>query len=221
MQKIPLPHVYSSQPFLLPRIQDWLPRPLLCPTYPLSPSDECICGSRWRPLRPCFRLCLLRAQETAAVSGRMQDKKWALRLSEYDRSDNQMEVLLLIPLASSIFTQRLLQHKQLVHIHGSRTISTNETRVNKSIHSYYTPSGSGGFRAGPGGPWRGGEMVSAQYLRGARRGGGNLLAGRPKILGEGGNENLYPPLPSGVDTLEPRWQHVSANRGSVTIDCAR
>ena len=31
----------------------------------------------------------------------------------------------------------------------------------------------------------GGEMVSAQYLRGARRGGGNLLAGRPKILGEG------------------------------------
>ena len=37
-------------------------------------------------------------------------------------------------------------------------------------------------------------MVSAQYLRGARRGGGNLLAGRPKILGEGGNENLYPPL---------------------------
>ena len=38
-------------------------------------------------------------------------------------------------------------------------------------------------------------MVSAQYLRGARRGGGDLLAGRPKILGEGGNENLYPPLP--------------------------
>ena len=36
-------------------------------------------------------------------------------------------------------------------------------------------------------------MVSAQHLRGARR-GGNLLAGRPKILGEGGNENLYPPL---------------------------
>ena len=36
-------------------------------------------------------------------------------------------------------------------------------------------------------------MVLAQYLRGARR-GGNLLAGRPKILGEGGNENLEPPL---------------------------
>ena len=34
-------------------------------------------------------------------------------------------------------------------------------------------------------------MVSAQYLRGARPGGGNLLAGRPKNLGEGGN----PPLP--------------------------
>ena len=47
---------------------------------------------------------------------------------------------------------------------------------------------SGGFRGARGG------MVSAQYLRGARRRGGNLLAGRPKILGEGGNENLYPPL---------------------------
>ena len=37
-------------------------------------------------------------------------------------------------------------------------------------------------------------MVSAQYLRGARRGEGHLLAGKPKILGEGENENLYPPL---------------------------
>ena len=44
----------------------------------------------------------------------------------------------------------------------------------------------GGGQGGPGG----GEMVSAQYLRRARQ-GGNLLAGRPKILGEGGNENLY------------------------------
>ena len=51
---------------------------------------------------------------------------------------------------------------------------------------------SGGFTGGGTGPWRGG-MVSAQYLRGARRGGRNLLAGRSKILGEGGNENLYPP----------------------------
>ena len=44
---------------------------------------------------------------------------------------------------------------------------------------------SGGFRGGGQGGPGGGEMVSAQYLRGARRGGGNLLAGRPKILGEG------------------------------------
>ena len=39
---------------------------------------------------------------------------------------------------------------------------------------------SGGFRGGAGGPWRGGGMVSAQYLRGARRGG-----------------NLFPPPPVG------------------------
>ena len=52
---------------------------------------------------------------------------------------------------------------------------------------------SGGFRGGRG-ALAGGEMVSAQYLRGGPAGGGNLLAGRPKILGEGGNENLYPPL---------------------------
>ena len=34
-------------------------------------------------------------------------------------------------------------------------------------------------------------MVSAQYLRGGR---GDVLTGRPKNLGGGGNENLYPPL---------------------------
>ena len=45
-------------------------------------------------------------------------------------------------------------------------------------------------------------MVSDQYLREARPGGGggNLLAGRPKILG-GGNENLYPPLTTAVTLL--------------------
>ena len=50
---------------------------------------------------------------------------------------------------------------------------------------------SGGFRGGQGG--LGGGNVFGPVLKGGP-GGGNLLAGRPKFVGEGGNENLYPPL---------------------------
>ena len=46
----------------------------------------------------------------------------------------------------------------------------------------------------------GGGNGFGPVLKGGPAGGGNLLAGRPNILGEGGNENLYPPLP---DTKDP------------------
>ena len=49
----------------------------------------------------------------------------------------------------------------------------------------------GGGQGGPGG---GGNGFGPVLKGGPAGGGGNLLAGRPKILGEGGNENLYPPL---------------------------
>ena len=47
------------------------------------------------------------------------------------------------------------------------------------------------------GPGGGGGMVSAQYLSGPGA-GGDLSESRPKFLGEGGNENLYPPLAGAI-----------------------
>ena len=49
-----------------------------------------------------------------------------------------------------------------------------------------------GDLGGQGGP--GGGNGFGPVLKGGPAGGGNLLAGRPKKFGRGGNENLYPPL---------------------------
>ena len=58
-------------------------------------------------------------------------------------------------------------------------------------------------------------MVSAQYLRGARR-GGDLLAGRLKILGEGEMKtyirhwSLLSPVPTSAGYARRNWQQFPA-----------